>query len=471
MKNFKKVILMCLAMVLVAALAIAGTIAYLTDTDSKTNVMTVGSVDIEQIEQEYNEVGELVDFTQAKPLMPYVGELGWENTAEADGAYRSFTMNNVVDKYVSVENKGKSDAFVRTVFAFEMGEYAAIDDFRNKVIGFSRNCEDGAEFDFDGAWVWAEPFVAEINGENYMIWEAVHQDAVAPKTTTIPSLLQVYMNKACDNAEVEKVDGNKNGTYDIIAISQAVQTAGFSSAQAALDEAFGKVADSAVAWFEGKPLPAVVNSGDAFVAATKAGQDVYFTDDVVIEQASESNAYGTTGVNIKNGETIDGKGNTLEVNGANTTWDSAISTTGGTIKNLTIQKGFRGIFVNHNSNYSAPVILENVIIDGPTYTISCDQGTNQNLFAYNSTFNGWTSYAATIGTVKFDGCSFGEGAGYAFCRPYAPTEFVNCDFEAGFEIDARAAVTLENCRLNGVLITADNIDTLVTGNTQNATVK
>ena len=92
MKNFKKVIIMCLAMVLVAALAIAGTIAYLTDTDSKTNVMTVGSVEIEQIEQEYNEAGELVDFTQAKPLMPYVGTLGWENTTEADGAYRSFTM-------------------------------------------------------------------------------------------------------------------------------------------------------------------------------------------------------------------------------------------------------------------------------------------------------------------------------------------------------------------------------------------
>lgn len=470
MKNFKKVIIMCLAIALVASLAIAGTVAYLTDKDSKTNVMTVGSVDIEQIEQEYNANGELVEFTQAKPLMPYVGELGWENTQNADGAFRSFTMNNVVDKYVSVENKGKSEAFVRTVFAFEMGEYTSIDDFRNKVIGFSRNCEDGTEFDFDGTWVWGTPFVACVNGENYMIWEAVHKNAVAPKATTIPSLLQVYMNKACDNEEVIKVDGNKNGTYDIIAISQAVQAAGFENAQTALDEAFGKVSDNAVAWFEGTPVPAVVNSADAFVAATKEGKDVYLADDVSISNASESNAYGATGVNIKNGQLIDGKGNSLYVNLWGT-WDSAISTTGGTIKNLTITGGFRGVFINHNSTQSEPVILENVIIDGPIYTISCDQGNKQNLYAYNSTFNGWTSYAATIGTVRFEGCSFGEGAGYAFCRPYAPTVFVGCDFEAGFELDARAAVTFENCTIGGVELTSDNLATLVTGNIANATVK
>ena len=131
----------------------------------------------------------------------------------------------------------------------------------------------------------------------------------------------------------------------------------------------------------------------------------------------------------------------------------------------------RGIFVSHNSTYSDKVILENVTIDGTIYTLSCDQGTNKGLEAYNSTFNGWTSYAATIGAVKFDGCSFGEGQGYAFCRPYAATEFVNCDFAAGYEIDARAAVTFENCTLNGEALTSANLSTLVTGNIANATIK
>lgn len=131
----------------------------------------------------------------------------------------------------------------------------------------------------------------------------------------------------------------------------------------------------------------------------------------------------------------------------------------------------RGIFVNHNSSNASKVYLENVVIDGTVYTISCDQGTNKGLEATNSTLNGWTSYAGTIGDVLFTNCYFGEGQGYAFCRPYAPTAFVGCEFEAGYEIDPRAAVTFENCTLNGVALTADNLSTLVTSNIANATVK
>ena len=131
----------------------------------------------------------------------------------------------------------------------------------------------------------------------------------------------------------------------------------------------------------------------------------------------------------------------------------------------------RGIFVNHNSTESSKVYLENVIVDGSVYTISCDQGTNNGLEATDSTFNGWTSYAATIGDVKFTACSFGKGQGYAYCRPYAPTTFVGCDFAEGYKIDARAAVTFENCTIGGVALTAENLATLVTSNIANAMVK
>ena len=208
-------------------------------------------------------------------------------------------------------------------------------------------------------------------------------------------------------------------------------------------------------------------TADNLVEALEKGEDVLLTNNVKIEPAGMSNAYGTTGINVKNGQTIDGGGHILDIKGAGGTWDSGISTTGGLIKNITITGSFRGVFVNHNSTHSEKVVLNNVIIDGTTYTISCDQGTNNGLEAYNSTFNGWTSYATTIGDVKFDGCSFGEGQGYAFCRPYAPTTFVNCDFEEGFELDAQAAVKFENCRLNGVVLTNANIATLVTYNVAN----
>ena len=46
MKNIKKIVALVLAMVLVAGLSVAGTVAYLTDRDAKTNIFTVGNVDI-----------------------------------------------------------------------------------------------------------------------------------------------------------------------------------------------------------------------------------------------------------------------------------------------------------------------------------------------------------------------------------------------------------------------------------------
>ena len=191
----------------------------------------------------------------------------------------------------------------------------------------------------------------------------------------------------------------------------------------------------------------VVTTADELVAALEANQDVVLlANNIKIDPAKMSNAYGTTGLNVKNGQTIDGGGHILDIKGAGGTWDSGISTTGGLIKNITVTGSFRGIFVNHNSPNSSKVILENVTIDGTTYTISCDQGANQNLEAYNSTFNGWTSYAATIGEVKFENCSFGKGNGYAFCRPYAPTEFVNCTFCPGYSVDeTQAEVTFTDC--------------------------
>lgn len=261
MTSMKRILATIVSVMLVATMAIGGSIAYLQDSDSAVNVMTMGNVFIDQHEKEWGKDDEgnnvLVDFDQAKPLYPYVGELGWvydDNIADETekNAYRKFTMNNVVDKYVTVENTGKSDAYVRTIIALEMGDYERIDEFYRKIVGVSYNDVDGVSFRFTGKWAWDEDsfFVAKINDKNYMVMTAVHQDAVKPGETTIPSLLQVYMNKECNNAEVDKVDGNKNGAYDILVVSQAVQTAGFeaelaadgtvvkTAAEVALNEAF-----------------------------------------------------------------------------------------------------------------------------------------------------------------------------------------------------------------------------------------
>ena len=188
-----------------------------------------------------------------------------------------------------------------------------------------------------------------------------------------------------------------------------------------------------------------VSTADELVAALEANEGVYFLNDIKIEPAKMSNAYGKTGINVKNGQTIDGNDHTLNIKGAGGTWDSGICTTGGLIKNLTVTGSFRGIFIKKGTE---KVVLENVTIggDGTVYTISCDEANYQGIEATNCTFNGWTSYAKTAGEAKFVKCSFGEGSGYKYCRPYSNTEFVNCTFCPGYAVDqTRATVTFTDC--------------------------
>lgn len=205
-----------------------------------------------------------------------------------------------------------------------------------------------------------------------------------------------------------------------------------------------------------------VNTVPALLKALQNGADVVFVGDLGIEPAEGSNGYGATGASQKNGGVIDGNGYTLDVSGANGTWDSGINTTGGTIKNITITGAFRGIFINKNSSHTERVILDNVTITPGAYTISCDSAANQGLTATNCTFNGWTSFAKTLGDAEFINCHFDTNGSYKYMRPYAPTVLEGCTFCAGYALDAtRTTVTLKNCYVGDTLITADNVVSLL----------
>ncbi|MBO7203504.1 MAG: hypothetical protein J6V29_00925, partial [Bacteroidales bacterium] len=86
-----------------------------------------------------------------------------------------------------------------------------------------------------------------------------------------------------------------------------------------------------------------VSTANELVMFLSLRSDVIFANDIQIDPANMSNAYGKTGINVKNGQTIDGNGHTLNIKGAGGTWDSGINTTGGLIKNITVTGSFRGI--------------------------------------------------------------------------------------------------------------------------------
>ncbi|MBR6799343.1 MAG: hypothetical protein IKM63_04650 [Firmicutes bacterium] len=218
----KKKVLTTLSVVLILGLAALGILAYLQSEDSDVNVMTLGNVEIEQIEQErIDTTGEataenLREFTgnedgeEGKPLYPLTPGYEQEGKDLWNGT------SNAVDKLVSVKNTGKSEAYVRTWFAFEMGTMN-LDEWKTKV-KLNINETD---------WIWADGSEKEIEGKKYFVTYAVYEDALGAGETTSYSLKQVALINDATNEDMEKLDADKDGNYEIWAYTQAVQVAGF----------------------------------------------------------------------------------------------------------------------------------------------------------------------------------------------------------------------------------------------------
>jgi predicted ribosomally synthesized peptide with SipW-like signal peptide len=188
----KKFLAWLLVLTMTSALAVGGTLAYLTDTDEDVNVMTVGQVKIDQLEYEREnpetngDDAVVQEFHDNKPLYPAVTDedFNWETNSNVDwaqigkdgytsGIWDPEKINNEQDKMVFVKNKGDFDAYVRSVFAFEANGYT-LDQFKAM---FHLNINET-----DWTWAWEETPVA-IPGEdgvttNYIIATATYNKAL-----------------------------------------------------------------------------------------------------------------------------------------------------------------------------------------------------------------------------------------------------------------------------------------------------
>ena len=176
-----------------------------------------------------------------------------------------------------------------------------------------------------------------------------------------------------------------------------------------------------------------VYTADELVATLADGENVYLMNDITV--AATKGGYDKAGILQNKAQTIDGGGHTLTVTGAGATWSCAIYTNGGIIRNLTVAGAMRGIFT---AGQSADLHIENVEFKNVVYTFNSDGKMPANPFGVyvsNSKVNGWTSHSNMHTEVVYTNCSFGEGSGYKYCRPYGKTAFVNCTFCAGYNID------------------------------------
>lgn len=435
MKKFTKVALSALSLASVAAISIAGTVAYLTNTDSDINVMTLGNVKIEQ--HEYERVTDadgsfkietideqnsyvLQDFTQGKALVPTTdptnhGAGPWDGTTvrmsqvDSYGGMQVFSNKNAQDKFVTVENTGKTDAYVRTLVAIECGTTDG------SLVGYS----------YHTTWTQNEIGTIAVGGVNYYLVEYVyaggklsdgsyrHANGVLPAgDTTYPNLSQVYIQSSATNEDMVALDGNGNGTLDVLVLSQAVQADGFDNADAALNAAFGDIDTKNHPWTEGTGIVvASPESGAVRPAGYMPEGTNVVVDNVVVNDNSDE------ATNLRALYTGDGK----KVNGG-----------------LTV-----------TNSYLDGTYAMNVIGDGTGA-----------LIVENTALRGWVSYDGFT-SASFTDCNFDINSNaeyYKTIRPYSEIVLTNCDFAAGYEfwldkMPAGASITFDNCTIGGVALT------------------
>lgn len=132
----KKLVLSLAAAALVGTLAVGGTLAWFTDTEIATNVVTTGNVDIAWYESDGN--------SEKKITTDYTGIQFGKDTPVTPG-------QNLV-KEARIKNEGKNDAYIRAKIVFlEDGEETQKPEYLD-MIGKDGDWEDGN----DGYYYYAE---------------------------------------------------------------------------------------------------------------------------------------------------------------------------------------------------------------------------------------------------------------------------------------------------------------------------
>lgn len=232
----KKILSLCLVVALAATAVIGGTLAYFTDTDNATNVMTMGNVEID-LEETYE---------QDSTLVPGLD----------------------INKDVWVENEGTEEAYVRVHMAFP----ANMDDgdpnfnasknflhwnfeaasYADGKWSFLPEYSTGNGYKGNGAGNW-NFYTDTIGGVDYNIYVATYRTALAVGGKTENALDKIYLDatvdgvtNADDSVTYKDTKGNeitltseqlKN--IQILVYAEGTQIDTFENAYDALNTAFG----------------------------------------------------------------------------------------------------------------------------------------------------------------------------------------------------------------------------------------
>lgn len=267
----KKILVLALTIAMVAILAVGGSLAYLTDKESKTNVFTVGNVQIELLESQYHRVnagkGNAVGLTE-----PLSGGYLWaadvdmqgtpDNTRnyvtsgetwngqyfsdaqiEADAAAyengyfkkhsENMTPGSNVRKNPYVKNTGKNDAYIRVRVLIPVSLFEMIDNGPSYWTTTAMNegqVTSNAVDTYLAKGAAAVPKVMHGTTEYYE-YDFTYVKAVKPGELTF---WNVWGNIAIDpNATADDLKKIDPKGFDVIFEADAIQAEGFADATAA----------------------------------------------------------------------------------------------------------------------------------------------------------------------------------------------------------------------------------------------
>ena len=228
----KTILVVAIAVMLVAALVVGGTLAYFTDTKSADNTFTVGNVAIDLKEV----------FEPNQKLIP----------------------GQNIQKEVTVESTGSEAAYVRVHIAIpsDLNDGDPRQDASKNLLHFNFDSASVVA----GQWSWKSAmsdgsgydtkdwnfYQTKIDGKDYDVYVVTYRTALNKgETTQSAAMSKVYLDKSAQataNADgsVTYTDVNGNeATYSnenqpqIKVVAEAAQAQGFSDAYAALNTAFG----------------------------------------------------------------------------------------------------------------------------------------------------------------------------------------------------------------------------------------
>lgn len=246
----KTILVAAIAVMLVAALVVGGTLAYFTDKDNATNTFTVGNVDIELLESSLHRENAGYVGTPGEELNPQNAELwsevlkqGSNNTSPykaGDTFYtdeqikanaEKYTCDNVklnpgesYHKMPYVVNTGKNAAYIRIRVMIPAALDTAILNSSMYTTTALNNKEFTMAYDSTGT--------VERDGVMYNVYTFTRIDPLAAGEMTYWNVWgTIHMDTTATNEQIAQL--LPNGTFNVLVEADAIQADGFANATAA----------------------------------------------------------------------------------------------------------------------------------------------------------------------------------------------------------------------------------------------